>query len=66
MREKEYIKAMQEAPYFFRVTLKEMREYFKAEPQKAIFKEDLKDSIYTVAIDFSIPVSIVKILMREL
>ncbi len=65
-REKEYITAMNEAPHFFRVTLKEMREYFKGEVERNIFKNDLKDSIFTVAIDFSIPIMVVKVLMKEL
>lgn len=66
MREQEYITAMKEAPHFFRVSLKEMREYFKGEKERNIFKEDVKDSIFTAAIDFSIPVMIVKILVKEL
>ena len=66
MREQEYITAMNEAPHFFRVSLKEMREYFKNEEERKIFKEDIKDSIFTAAIDFSIPVMMVKVLVKEL
>lgn len=66
MREQEYTTAMKEAPQFFKVSLKEMREYFKGETERNIFKEDVKDSIFTAAIDFSIPVMIVKILVKEL
>lgn len=60
-REKEYITAMNLYPHDFKVTLKEMKEWFNNKPEDIkCFKEDMKEDIFTACIDFSIPVIIAK------
>lgn len=60
-REKEYITAMNSYPEDFKVSLKEMIDWFKGKPEQIkTFKDDMNEDIFKACIDFSITIVMAK------
>ena len=62
---KEYIESISAGNEYFKISLKEFKDFLKEKNLEEDIKKEIEDGIYYTACDYAIPIIILKALFKE-